>query len=109
MLAPNLRKLNAVSIIIIAVASILFLLSSCGGGGGGGGGGVAAPSSEEESTESSSSTDSTASTSSPAAPSVTETARYTVNGITYIIMSNGTVSAANADGSARTITYSASV
>ena len=109
MTALNLRKrLNAVSIIIIAIASILFLLSSCGGGGGGGGGGVAAPSSEEESTESSSSTDSTSSTPSPAAPSVTETARYTVNGITYIIMSNGTVSAANADGSARTITYSAS-
>ena len=88
----------------------LFLLSSCGGGGGGGGGVVAAPSSEEESTDSASasSTESTASTPSPAAPSVTETARYTVNGITYIIMSNGTVSAANADGSARTITYSAS-
>ena len=105
MTALNLRKrLNAVSIIIIAIASILFLLSSCGGGGGGGGGGVAAPSSDEESTG----TTSSSSTSSPAAPAVTETARYTVNGITYIIMSNGTVSAANADGSARTITYSAS-
>ena len=105
MTALNLKKQQNTVAVIIAVISILFLLVSCGGGGGGGGG-VAAPATDEESTAAGSS--STASTSSPAAPAVTETARYTVNGVTYIIMSNGTVNASNADGSARAITSSAS-
>lgn len=105
MTALNLKKQQNTVAVIITVISILFLLASCGGGGGGGGG-VAAPATDEESTAAGSS--STASTSSPAAPAVTETARYTVNGVTYIIMSNGTVNASNADGSARAITSSAS-
>ncbi|MBO4728429.1 MAG: InlB B-repeat-containing protein [Spirochaetaceae bacterium] len=97
MLAPNLRKLNSVSIIIIAVASILFLLSSCGGGGGGGV--VAAPASEGESTESSSS-----SSSSSSGGTQTRTLSFVTNGgnaISNMNVSDGSVaSLPSADGRA---------
>ena len=74
------------AVLAFLFAVLILALTSCAGGAGDDGGDYVA---EEET--------------SNAAPAVTETCRYTVDGVTYVIMSNGTVTAYNSDGTSHAL------